>query len=89
MSTNPEKPMNNAAVLTRGIERVMRKLIRFLIGKISLVRLQEMIRFIYVEESERKVQKERPGRDVPLTKLAVLTGLDTRTLAKIRNDDQG
>jgi len=46
-----------------------------------------MIRSIYVEESERKLRLEKPGRDVPLTRLALTTGLDTRTLAKIRNDE--
>ena len=37
-----------AAILTRAVENVFRKLIRFLVGRISLVRLQEMIRYIYV-----------------------------------------
>jgi hypothetical protein len=79
---------SNAVILTRGVERVFRKLICFLVGKISLVKLQEMIRNIYVEESERKLRTEKPGRDVSLTRLALITGLDTRTLAKIRNDEQ-
>ena len=87
MSTRPNDGESSAVVLTRGVERVFRKLIRFLVGKISLVKLQEMIRNVYVEESERKLRLEKPGKDVSLTRLALITGLDTRTLAKIRNDD--
>jgi hypothetical protein len=47
-----------------------------------------MISYIYVEEAEGKLRKEKPNRDVPLTRLALLTGLDTRTLAKVRNSDR-
>ena len=84
---NDSRP-NNAVLLTRGIEKILRRLVGFLVGKISLVKLQEMIRFIYVEETERKLRVENPGRDIPLTQLALLTGLDTRTLAKTRNDER-
>jgi hypothetical protein len=63
---------------------VFRKLIRFLVGRISLVRLQEMLRHIYVEETELKLQAEQPGRNVPLARLALNTGLDTRALVQIR-----
>jgi hypothetical protein len=80
--------LQDAAVLTRAIENLFRKLIRFLVGRLSLVKLQELIRYIYVEEAEGKLRKEKPGRDIPLTRLALLTGLDTRTLAKVRNSDR-
>jgi hypothetical protein len=80
--------LQDAAVFTRAIENLFRKLIRFLVGRLSLVKLQEMIRYIYVEEAEGKLRKEKPGRDIPLTRLALLTGLDTRTLAKVRNSDR-
>jgi hypothetical protein len=79
-----EEHLQNAAILTRAIENVFRKLIRFLVGRISLVKLQEMIRFIYVEEAEQKIQTEKPGRNVPLTRLALITGLDTRTLLHVK-----
>ncbi|MEJ2385049.1 MAG: hypothetical protein P8Y54_11730 [Xanthomonadales bacterium] len=73
-----------ADLLTRAVENVLRKMIRFLVGRITLVKLQEMIRFIYVEETEKKLRAERPGRNVPLTQLALNTGLDTRTLTRVR-----
>ena len=75
---------HEAEILTRAVENVFRKLIRFLVGRISLVRLQEMIRYIYVEEAERNLRSEKPGKSVPLTSLALITGLDTRTLVQVR-----
>ena len=80
--------LKDAAILTRAVENLFRKLIRFLVGRLSLVKLQEMIRYIYVEEAEGKLRRQKPHRDVPLTRLALLTGLDTRTLARVRNCDR-
>jgi hypothetical protein len=59
-------------------------LIRFLVGKISLVKLQEMISYIYVQESERRLREESLGKNIPLTKMALLTGLDTRAIISMR-----
>jgi hypothetical protein len=75
---------NETAILTRAVENVFRRLIRFLVGRISLVRLQEIIRHIYVEEAENSLRKESPGKNVPMTRLALVTGLDTRTLVRVR-----
>lgn len=74
-----------AAVLTHAIESVFRKLIRMLIGRISLKKLQEMIQIIFVEEAEEMLGQESPGRNVPMSTLAVVTGFDPRTLAKIKS----
>ena len=84
MPTRSDQRLQEASLLTRAVENVFRKLIRLLVGRISLVRLQEMIRHIYVEETELKLQAETPGRNVPLTRVALATGLDTRALVQIR-----
>ena len=84
MPASRDDRLDEAAILTRAVENVFRKLIRFLVGRISLVRLQEMIRYIYVEEAEKNLRSENPGKNVPLTKLALVTGLDTRTLVQVR-----
>ena len=76
--------LQEADLLARAVENVFRKLIRFLVGRMSLVKLQEMIRFIYIDEAEKKLKAERPGKNVPLTRLALFTGLDTRTLTRVR-----
>jgi hypothetical protein len=79
-----ESRLQGADLLARAVENVMRKLVRLLVGRMSLVKLQEMIRFIYVEETEKKLKAENPGKNVPLTRLALNTGLDTRTLTRVR-----
>jgi len=84
MPTIGGERLQEAELLARAVENVFRKLIRFLVGRISLVRLLEMIRHIYVEETELKLQAEQPGKNVPLARLALNTGLDTRALVQIR-----
>jgi hypothetical protein len=88
MPTISDQRLQEASLLARAVENVFRKLIRFLVGRISLVRLQEMLRHIYVEETELKLQAECPGKNVPLTRLALSTGLDTRALVQIREGVQ-
>jgi hypothetical protein len=77
--------IEEASILTRAVENHLRKLVRFLVGKVSLIKLQEMIRYIFVDEIESKLRREHPTRNIPLTQLALLSGLDTRTLTKVRN----
>jgi hypothetical protein len=78
--------LQEADLLARAVENVFRKLIRFLVGRMSLVKLQEMIRFIYIDEAEKMLKAKRPGKNVPLTQLALHTGLDTRTLTRVREE---
>lgn len=87
MATLNEPALPDVAILTHAVEIVFRKLIRMLIGKISLKKLQEMIQVIFVEEAEAKLKKEAPGKNVPLSTLAVITGFDTRTLTKIKGKE--
>jgi hypothetical protein len=76
---------DEAAVLVNSIENLFRKLARFLVGRISLVSLQEILKYVFVEEIENKLRSERPDKNIALTELALLSGLDTRTLTRIRN----
>lgn len=85
MQENPDGRMDEAAILTRAVESLFRKLVRFLVGRISLIKLQEITRYIFVEEIENKLRSENPKKNIPLSQLALLSGLDTRTLTKIRN----
>lgn len=84
MSPVTEARLQDADLLAGAVENVLRKLIRFLVGRISLVKLAEMIRLIYIDETEKKLKKENPGKNVALTRLALHTGLDTRTLTRAR-----
>jgi hypothetical protein len=85
MAIRNETPNDEAVVLVNAVENLFRKLARFLIGRMSLVSLQEIIKYVFVEEIENKLRAERPERNVALTELALLSGLDTRTLTRIRN----
>lgn len=87
MASKSDSNLADVAILTRAVENVFRKLIRMLVGKISLKKLQEMVQVIFVEEAEAKLQKERPGKNVPLSTLAVVSGFDTRTLTRIKSTD--
>lgn len=82
--SNEAPQIREAAVLTRAVENVFRKLIRMLIGRISLKKLQELIQIIFVEETEAKLKKDTPEKNVALADLALLTGVDTRTIKKTR-----
>lgn len=84
MATSVKEDLGDVAILTLAVESVFRKLIRLLIGKISLKKLQEMIQVIFVEEAATILQKEKPGKNVALSALAVVSGIDTRTLTRIR-----
>ncbi|MEJ8568524.1 DUF6502 family protein [Elongatibacter sediminis] len=88
MSDPRNDELTDVAILTRSVENVFRKLIRFLVGRISLVKLQEIIRVIFIEEVEDQLRLEFPNRNVSLTKLALATGLDTRTIVRIKNSSQ-
>ena len=84
MATTSETELRDVAILTRAVENVFRKLIRMLIGKMSLKKLQEMIALLFVEETEAKLKQESPGKNVALGDIALQTGVDTRTIKKIR-----
>lgn len=87
MTTSTKDDLEDVAILTLAVESVFRKLIRLLLGKISLKKLQEMIQVIFVEEAEINLKKEKPGKNVALSALAVVTGIDTRTLTRIKSKD--
>ncbi|MGA9573128.1 MAG: hypothetical protein WBS20_04175 [Lysobacterales bacterium] len=87
MSTSITADSGDVAILTTAVENVFRKMLRLLIGKMSLKKLQEMIQVIFIEEAEAKLKKERPGKNVALSTLAIVTGIDTRTLTRIKGSE--
>ena len=87
MQYTTEPALREVAILTRAVEKVFRKLVRLLLGRISLKKLQEMLQIIFVEESEARLRKDEPGKSVSMSSLAVFTGFDTRSINKIRADE--
>jgi len=87
MTSPGNPPLKEVAILTGAVESVFRKLIRMLLGRMSLKKLQEMIQVIFVEEAEEMLRQETPGKNAALTTLAVITGFDTRTITKIKSNE--
>lgn len=72
----------NGPVLVRSLEQLLTRLVRLLVGRISLVRLLELIRNIYIREVVEYLEREAPDKRITKAQLALMTGIDTRTLAK-------
>lgn len=69
-------------VLVRSLETLLTKLVRLLVGRISLLRILELVRKVYIREAIDYLEREAPDRRVTKTQLALMTGIDTRTLTK-------
>jgi len=85
MASSNSPALRDIAILSRAVENVLRKLIRILIGRMSLKKLQEMIQIIFIEEAEAKLRRESPGKSVALGDVALITSVDTRTIKRIRS----
>ncbi len=85
MASSSASSFEDVAALSRVVENVFRRLIRILVGRMTLKKLQEMIQVIFVQETEAKLKKEAPGKSVALGDLSLLTGVDTRTIKKARS----
>ncbi|GEM_PF-774897 len=85
MSLQKSLKPQDVAALSSGVESLLRRLIRVLVGHMSLTKLEELVRLVFVEEAERQLQKEFPNKAPPQSQLALLTGLDSRPLSKIRS----
>lgn len=73
--------------VARAIERMVRPLVRLIVGRVSCNFLVQQIRSIYIEEARRWIERNDPKGRVTKSKLAMLTGLDTRTISAIEADD--
>ncbi len=85
MASINDPALQEISILLRAFEQVFRKLIRLLIGKISLRKVQELIQIIFVEESEAILKQQKPDQNVALADLALLADVDTRTIKKARS----
>ena len=85
MTVIHDPALHELSILTRAFEQVFRKLIRLLVGRISLKRIQELIQVVFIEEAEAKLKQQRPDQNVALADLALLADIDTRTIKKTRS----
>jgi len=67
--------------LALAIERVIRPFIKLIVGRVSCGFLIQQAKRIYIEEARAWIEKNDPNGRVTKSKLAMLTGLDTRTIS--------
>jgi len=64
---------------------LFRKIVRLLVGTISFPILADLLKSLYVEEAERKL--ERSGSKPTKSAIALITGLDTRVVSSVLKEN--
>jgi len=88
MSINPDnirlEMMTENSAVHQVLPLLFRKIVRLLVGTISFPVLADLLKSLYVEEAERKL--ELSGSKPTKSAVALFTGLDTRVVSSILND---
>jgi hypothetical protein len=82
-----KKNMNqqdDAKSITHFLSRVFRKVVRLVIGTVSLPALYDILKAIYVEEAQKKLERE--GSKPTKSAIALMTGLDTRVVSSLMDE---
>ena len=72
---------SEAKSITYFLSRVFRKVVRLVIGSVSLPALYDILKAIYVEEAQTKILRE--GSKPTKSAIALITGLDTRVVTSV------
>lgn len=72
---------DQGARLAVSVERVFRPFIKLIVGRVSCGFLIQQLKRIYIEEARSWIERHDPNGRVTKSKLAMLTGLDTRTIS--------
>ncbi|GAB4168165.1 MAG: hypothetical protein Kow0020_01410 [Wenzhouxiangellaceae bacterium] len=72
--------------LAESVERMLRPIIRLIVGRVSCAFVIGLIKRIYLEEAVASL--ERQGERVTKSRLGLLTGLDTRTISALENGER-
>lgn len=78
---NDANQQDSAKSITHFLSRVFRKVVRLVIGSVSLPALTEILKALYVEEAEKKLIRE--GSKPTKSAIALITGLDTRVVTSV------
>jgi hypothetical protein len=88
MSINPDnirlEMMTENSAIHQVLPLLFRKIVRLLVGTISFPVLAELLKSLYVEEAERKL--EQSGSKPTKSAVALITGLDTRVVSSVLKD---
>ncbi len=72
---------DDSKLIAHFLSRVFRKVVRLVIGTVSLPALVDILKAIYVEEAEKKLIRE--GAKPTKSALALMTGMDTRVVTQV------
>jgi hypothetical protein len=78
---------DDAKSITHFLSRVFRKVVRLVIGSVSLPALVDILRNLYVEEAQKKLERE--GSKPTKSAIALMTGLDTRVVSALLEQEEG
>jgi hypothetical protein len=78
---NNVNQQDDAKSITHFLSRVFRKVVRLVIGSVSLPALIDILKAIYVEEAQKKLLRE--GAKPTKSAIALITGLDTRVVTNL------
>ena len=81
MKNNINQQPDDAKSITLFLSRVFRKVVRLVIGTVSLPALTDILKAIYVEEAQKKLLRE--GSKPTKSAIALMTGLDTRVVSSL------
>jgi hypothetical protein len=76
---------DDARSITHYLGQVFRKVVRLVIGSVSLPALVDILKNLYVEEAQRKLERE--GSKPTKSAIALMTGLDTRVVSALMDQD--
>ena len=82
---NDASASGNSASITNAVGLVLRRIVRLMVGTVSFPALIDILKTLYVEEAEKKIK--RNGSKPTMSALALLTGLDTRVVSVVLNND--
>jgi len=82
---NDLNQQDDAKSITHFLSQVFRKLVRLVIGSVSLPALIEILKALYVEEAQNKLVRE--GSKPTKSAIALITGLDTRVVTSVLNQN--
>ena len=78
---------DDAKSITHYLSRVFRKVVRLVIGTVSLPALVDILKNLYVEEAQKKLARE--GSKPTKSAIALMTGLDTRVVSALMEQEEG
>jgi hypothetical protein len=82
---NNMNPQDDAKSITHFLSQIFRKVVRLVIGTVSLPALYDILKAIYVEEAQKKLARD--GGKPTKSAIALMTGLDTRVVSSLMDQN--